>query len=593
MSRECIIDFRQNGDQLDLDVQAISATAAEKFKKLVKRQQLQLQPADLDRLRSGEPPAALVQQVADAVTQWLLMPDLDLPLLLKLDMDIKPPWRLVFSSENVHDETLRQGLAEVPLELVQPPGFAIPLALLSGVSSIVHRLPKTGIHPPSATTRNWPLRVLIVRSNPADLGGLVPTAEPIRAAILQARPAGFAANLIQVDVLSSEQAPGLAGRPTADQLFWQVVKPYDMLIYLGHGDVQHSPTGGPSLGVLLLETEDGRNSKQVDARQLSSLLNVNPIPVVLLVGCLTAAEIPRAIKPELEKSLPGWIRGSQGVAQALVNGQSGVQFVVGMRFKVKDQDAVVFLKEFFSRLLAGPKPGDLEAALQDARRRLHFQDAQSLGWAAPVVFRTQGEEPTFPYLASPPPPLAIPLSVKEEKLRSELWQMLCEINMQLRGKGLHGTHQKFLDTVERDYFDALAAEGSLLLPDRCEVDPNALTAGLENPVQVAICLRNPLQMDAMDGTVIVSGGKLVSLEPAPKLEASGCECFVKPPRDNRIKFHLQAEQPTTLPEGPLLKVNLTIPNEPQVVYLVSLDVIRIQPAAPLCCLSNAVIVPAP
>jgi hypothetical protein len=592
MSRECTIEFRQNGNKLDLDVQAKSTIAGDQFNTQVVRQPLQLAEADLDQLRSGAPAAGVVQQVADAVSQWLLLPNLDLPLLLKLNNNPKPPWRLVFSSEKIADEALRQGLANVPMELVQPAGFALPLALHVGVSSIVHRLPKTGGAAPSGINSSWPLRILIVRSNPADLGGVVPKAEPIRNVILQARPNGGAGNLIQIDVLSSEQAPGLAGPPTQDQLFHQVAKPYDMLIYLGHGELRPSPTGGPPLGALLLETDDGQNSREVNARQLSALLNKNPIPVVLLVGCLTAAQLPAAMQTLVDQSVPGWIRGSQGVAQALVNGQSGVHFVVGMRFKIEDQDAVRFLKEFFSGLLTGPTAGDLEAALHGARHRLHFNNVQSIGWAAPVVFRTQGEEPTFPYLATPPPPLAIPLDPKQEKTRSVLWQMLSEITMQLRGSGLHGTPQKFLDALEQEYFDALAAQGSLLIPERGEVDPNTLAQGADNPVQVLVRLRKTLHVQSIGGVVAVSGVRVVSVEAAEQLEAIGMECFSKVPKDNRIKFHLECDKVVELPEGPFLKVNLAIPKESPAVYLVGLDAVRTQPAAALCSLTNAVVVPA-
>jgi hypothetical protein len=593
MSREFIIEFRENGELLSLEVEAKSSAAADKFKKKVSRQRLELPQADLDQLRTGAPQAGVVNTVATAITEWLMDDDLDLPVLLRLNTNPQPPWRLVFSSENLTDEGMRQRLAELPIELLEPPGFALPLALLGGVSSIVHRLPKTGPAPPSSTARNWPFRVLVVRSNPADLGGAVPKAGPIRDVIMQALPGAAAGNLIHVDVLSSE-GPGFTGRPTSDQLSEQVLHSYDMLVYLGHGDLQPSPTGGPPLGVLLLETEDGESAKRVDARQLSGLLHKNPIPVVLLVGCLTAAEtIPEQFRADVAKSVPGWIRGSQGVAQALVNGASGVHFVVGMRFKVEDKDATRFLKKFFSVLLSGPNPGDLEAALGQARNDLHFNGAHP-SWAAPVAFRTGGDEPTFAYLATEPPALTILPSLKEEKTRAELWQMLSQINMQLRGNGLHGTPTKFLDALEQEYFDSLAAQGSLLIPERREIDPTTLVQDQETPVEIILRLRKSFAIKSMDGVVTVSGGgKLVRVEATPELDASGLECFPQNPRDNRIKFHLQNAQPVPLPEGPLLKITLAIPASSPAVYLVGLDAVQTEPATAFCCLSNAVIVPAP
>jgi hypothetical protein len=590
MSGECTIEFRQNGNNVDIDVEMLTPPLGRTFRQ-VARPTLQLNATHMDQLRGGNAQPAVIRQIIDDLSQWLMQNDLDLPLLLDLDRNPPPDWRLIFSIEKIRDEALRHSLSELPLELLEAPGRGLPLALYEGVRAMVHRLPKMGSPPPPGTSSNWPFRVLIVRANPADLGGRVPPAEDLRRKIFQAAglPPGSVNGLVRIDVLSSEQAQGLAGKPTADQLSQQVVQPYDMLVYLGHGDLQPSPTGGPDLGVLLLETDDGQKSKQLDARRLSALLNANPIPVVLLVGCLTAAQ--NGPDP-IEQLVPGWIRGSQGVAQALVNGQSGVQFVIGMRFKVENTEAMGFLEGFFTGLLGGPRAGDLEAALQAARRKVHFAGS-AIGWAAPVAFRTRGEEPSFPYLANKPAAATIPLEAKTDKARAEFWQMLAHTNWGLRSGGLDQRIRDMLDGAETDYLNRLSAHAAVLMPERKELDPATLVAGGQTRVEVLVHLRSPLRLQTLDALATINAGTLLSIEATPALAAAGVTCLAEPPTNDRIRFLLRSANLVALPLGPILKIALTVPSDTPAVYVLMLEGLGATPAAQVCALPNAVIAAAP
>src|SRR5207253_1739648 len=119
----------------------------------------------------------------------------------------------------------------------------LPLVVTPQVEALVYLLPKATPSPQSMKLPHWPLRVLIVRSNPPDLGGVVPPAGPIRDAIVALGndvalhlPPGQQVNPVQVDVLSSE--PGIAMPATWPAVAAQIAgHSYHILVYLGHGDL--------------------------------------------------------------------------------------------------------------------------------------------------------------------------------------------------------------------------------------------------------------------------------------------------------------------------------------------------------------------
>src|SRR5437588_433233 len=131
------------------------------------RQPFILETRLIDQLRRGDALPALVQQVTATVSAWLLGNDLQAYLIAAL---ASGRMRLVFSM----DVGLRAALADLPVELLELGGGVVPLALNPHVCAIVHLLDKVGVPQNSPSARNWPLRVLMVRSNPPDLGGSVP-----------------------------------------------------------------------------------------------------------------------------------------------------------------------------------------------------------------------------------------------------------------------------------------------------------------------------------------------------------------------------------------------------------------------------------
>ena len=91
------------------------------------------------------------------------------------------------------------------------------------------------------------------------------------------------------------------------------------------------------------------------------------MPVVLLVGCVTAAS-DEAASEITEEEIAERLKGGRNLAEQLV-ARGGVEVAIGMRYQLDVSAAEEFLRTFFDSLV-GPQPGDVEAAVQAGRRRL-------------------------------------------------------------------------------------------------------------------------------------------------------------------------------------------------------------------------------
>src|SRR5262249_21129093 len=134
------------------------------------------------------------------------------------------------------------------------------LIFRKNLQSIVHLLPYDGPPQTSLSGLGYPLRVLIVRSNPLDLGGAVPPALPICKEIVDIGQKHFGDGQVVVDLLSRENTdPNLW--PTWDRFQEQVKMDYHLLVYLGHGDLR--PETIPPVGVLQFEDPWGKKPNSV------------------------------------------------------------------------------------------------------------------------------------------------------------------------------------------------------------------------------------------------------------------------------------------------------------------------------------------
>jgi CHAT domain len=595
MTDECRIDVRNQGAAIELEVSAKQFANP----KVCPRPALNVTPAEFDQLRAGKATSGFVDDVRDRISKWLQDPDLDLPTILGLGVAEECRSRIVFNVSSIRDEKLRYELADFPIEMATPKGDVTALSLQHRVSSIVHQLPKVG-RPPASAATGWPFKVLIVRAGPTDLPP-VPAAEPIAAEIRALVPG--AANL-QIDVLSTEPGGAFAGAPTREKLREQLSQGYHILVFLGHGNVQEIPGVSIPTGQLQLENPQ-RLSDPFEARRVATLLHELPVPVVLLVGCLTAADLTAEELELFEAELPKWLRGSQGVAQALINSTSGVQCAVGMRYRVDGADATLFIRDFFRSLLVPSADnkalGNVEAAVKTARHALNALGRQALSWAAPVVFRTLGAEPMFPFLASPPTPLRIEIDNEEQAARMEVWEALARVNWSQRkpgGGGLYDRVQVMLRRLEGDVFDEVRARAALIMPARQELDPGLFQAApAATRVDVPILLHKAISVRRLKGTIVegTQNALITKVTLSPAVAAAGFELMLGPLDSNVLKFEIghPAGNVGNLPEGQLLNLQLAIGSAIEAVYQLGIEALQSEPPVPLCGAANAVIVPAP
>ncbi|HLM60411.1 MAG TPA: CHAT domain-containing protein [Pyrinomonadaceae bacterium] len=592
MSVDFFIEFAPNGDQLRLNLRSRDVAQAGKP---FTRQSIDLLPDEVNKLRAGTANPLIVDNITAAVSQWLLGDALGDDLQRAIEDADSERLRVVLS---VNDEQLQEKLSDIPFELCQPAGAlgAIPVALETGVESIIHLLPKIGVPPVSPKDR-FPLNILIVRSNPADLGGAVPAAAPLRKEIHKIIDAHGKLNRshVQVHILSSEADPDLHGRPTYKDLRTHLESDtsYDILIYLGHGDVLQSYPGKPPVGVLQFESEetgdaDSDSFDSVAFTRLARLLNRHAVPVVLLVGCLTASEVPVGKQEYVESNTPAWMRGSQAVAQALINSSSGVKVVVGMRYRLEKDDAKHFLKGFFKSLLK-MRPGNVEAAVHQARNEMSDANQNSYSWSSPMVFRSLEPEPLFPFLASPPEAVC-PNTQQQQSLRETFWTHLSKLTWSLRNNpqsGAESVHSLLMKTVEKEYVQTVLASAPLLLPGCVE-------GHYEQEVTVPVTMHGQLKVESLRGDLSFGGQlSVISVAATQALLDSGYK-LLSSTEENSASFSIERKTgDADLPEGTLFNVTVKLGQTYPAIYPMNINILKTESAKAICTGNNVVIVPPP
>jgi hypothetical protein len=545
---------------------------------------LMLDPTLLDELRTGEALPATVTLIGTSVTNWLMVNGLSQHLAAEAANS--GGVRVVLEPvSGLFDEKL----SDVPFELVD--FNAHPLVLGKRIRSLVHAVSRGGQPPAVAQSTDWPLRVLIVRSNPADLGGArVPPADPIRQAILTSAQNAFGAGNVKVTMLSSE--PGADGAPTWQDVATTLTQQHDIFVYLGHGDVVEAMVGNAASGALYLERPDGK-ADMIEAKRFTGALGDHPIPVVLLAGCLTAAPPgTTAEEKEREKLLvPRWMRGSQIVARSLVDSQAGVAVAVGMRYRIETLDATKFLGAFFDSLLTGT-PGDVESAVRAGRLALFLQNPMPPAWSAPVIFRSEGDEPMFPYLAKKPVTVGED-DLRDEQVRAASWSALADHPVQGRDPKLFKLVYDPLDEAEaRIRKRATDGKHPIVGVTRADVSRGATaTLGVE--------LAGALEVRSLTGIVRfgAANGNAMQPVPAPALTAAGFTALFAAAKHGELKFRLEAEaapganvKARPLPQGPLFDFQVAAGSVAPAVHPVTIAELERDPAGPVRPIGNAVIV---
>jgi CHAT domain-containing protein len=572
-------------------------------RKRLPRKRFALSADDMDTLRRGEPAPTLTQNVAAALSGWLVGGEVTGWLDAALKSRTEESVRLVLEV----DDDLLPTLADLPVELLHFQGDW--LALQPRVSGIVHQLTKSVGSELPPGSRQYPLRVLVVRSNPADLGSAVPDAGSICNDIVKVS-AERGPNTVEVDLLSREVGaldPAPAADPWPDfrrhlqqrdirridpptwQNFRESLKKthYDILVYLGHGDLPDPEGDAVPMGRLEFESPDGSMRDSVSAEQLKYQLQQpnRAVPVILLAGCLTAAQfmaLDPAAQAEITKRIPKMMRGSQGVAQMLVSSEAGVHFAVGMRYKLETRLAVVFLRAFFRSLLKD-KRGHVEEAVRAGRNELMaVTGAHPPTWSAPVVFRTVGNEPMFDFLARAPLSGLTDEEKRDQEYRERTWTLL------VAQPGLPLAHQ-VLDETEAKMRARALQHGAVLVVDRVEL----VSSGLQ-PRRIPVRVYGTLAVQTLTATLTASSENVMmtNIRSTAALKASGYRLLdISEGGTPALTFSLKWTangDPAPLPEGPLVEVQFDVNDTIAASYLVSLQV-ETQPSAAVRTINNTII----
>ncbi len=546
----------------------------------------QLPDNETNALRFGDANQAVVDNMTKAVSNWLLGKDLETPLETALSqLSPQEKLRLIFYvDERLRaDPNLGVTLADLPFELLKLPGDAVPLILSPKLGAMLHLLEKVPFASVSTTQRTPPLRVLIVHANPKFLGGQVPNPLPIRQQILDLG-AALGPNRVEVDVLSRVQGEGVVGLPTRAGLWTRLhdFPAYDILIYLGHGGTDQTFQDLAPIAFLQLEDANGEKPDRLTPDVLAAELQNRPVPVVLLVGCLTAAEVPANELDGLKEAMPRAMRGNQGVAQALVNSSSGVQLAVGMRFRLETNDAQVFLASFFRSLLKY-NPGNVEAAVHLAREELNAISPFKGSPASPVVFRVLSDEPMFEWLVRHDLILPDP---KLLQLRDIFWRDLAAQSAQSPSVALDSRRQ-VLDRLQDQIIADMCTHGPVLAAMWKDAAP-------DDTVSLPVVLRGQLELRELEGKLIVdgAGAAIQGLEGTTALRAAGYR-LLRELEGSQAYFRIQPRDNATgkPPEGALMEAQVKLAPTPGVIYPLTLEILQREPAHPLGLLNNAIIVP--
>jgi hypothetical protein len=545
-------------------------------------------------LRRGDADQALVDRLTAAIDGWV--PEA-LSLLLTGQMRTRAAANAQDPTNAIRlllrvDERIEDQLSDVPFELFHIKNSNLPFVLSNHVSAMVHLLAKTGPAKASPAAHTWPMRVLLVRANPMDLGGAVPEALPLRDHILRAA-GSLGQGLVQVDLLSRE--PGAQGLPTWAQFRKSLggVQPYDMIVYLGHGDRRQADDVAPISELQFEEAADGGiAADKVDATQLTVQLHRHPVPVVILAGCLTANQVAQQDRAKVQTGLPNWIRGSQGVAQSLIGSESGVQLAVGMRYKIDSEAAIEFLKAFFDSLF-DEVPGDVESAVLAGRVAMHGLRHFPPDWSAPVVFRTHSQEPTFEFMRTPPAP-SIPPSVIQEiqkfdLVRAYLWQSLAEAPLSQADQAHAARLARQLQSLDQQLVAAAHGQASVIMPRLVEGQPQQVA-------EVVVQLHDTMEVTRLEGEILIDGVSVTVADAsaAPRLQPAGYRCWFDE-TDRRVGFRVERlpGSEASLAAGDLFTLRLSIAVGASGLYPVTPINVVSDPKRPIWPANNVLVVRPP
>lgn len=214
------------------------------------------------------------------------------------------------------------------------------------------------LHPPMPLAVQYPVRILVVISNPDDY--ILLDADSERRRLDDALDKLVATGLVEIHFLESPTLRCLQNKLRETS--------YHILHFIGHGgyDEVHNE------GYLILEDERGHGLR-VNGANLGRLLSDH---VTLRLAVLNACEGARTSATDI-----GPYDQFPGVAQALVH--AGMQAVVAMQFEISDEAAVTFAQEFYAAIVDGYP---VDAAVAEGRKAIDLSLQDTVEWGTPVLY---------------------------------------------------------------------------------------------------------------------------------------------------------------------------------------------------------------
>lgn len=255
------------------------------------------------------------------------------------------------------------GILDIPFEMMRKDRETGPVLLSYNAFHLVHSIESTidnfqltGLEPPAP-----PLRILFVAALPVDLP---PEQRLLELEHEQERLIDSLGELITDKKIMVE----FLDITTMDEIE-QALQAGDhhVVHFSGHG--VHLDLSGQKSGVLYLEDEFG-NTVEVTGKELSERLRAySSIRLVILNACETAHS------------------DDYGVAGALIYG--GVPTVLGMRYTVSDETAILFTSRFYTTVCQG-KP--LAHAMFNARKAIYDLEKER---AAALLQKIKTDKPPY------------------------------------------------------------------------------------------------------------------------------------------------------------------------------------------------------
>ncbi|MEJ2710744.1 MAG: CHAT domain-containing protein [Anaerolineales bacterium] len=209
------------------------------------------------------------------------------------------------------------------------------------------------------------LQILVALPSPADLAQL--DLEREKQMLLQA---------LEIPVQSGKIELTFLERPvTLDKLHQALShQEYDILHLSGHGVIDSTEKRS-----LLLIEDDNSKSDALTPEKFATLVRGSGLKLISLMAMGSAAYAD--------------VHDFQSTAASLVH--AGVPAVVGLQGGVMDESAIRFVRTFYASIADGM---EMERALTEARRTIHFTTQTTIEWAIPVLYSAAGLQETALFL---------------------------------------------------------------------------------------------------------------------------------------------------------------------------------------------------